>query len=640
MKLDFHSYYFSRLFSLTLGLTLGLVLTACGGAGNSITINSSTATPVSAPTMATVATGVAVAGATISAVCDAGSIQSVVTDANGIAAVDFSNASLPCLLRASFTQNAIQQYMYSLVTRTATFNVTPLTSALIAEAWRTTDMHKAFTEANSNQIKAAGSNLGNAIVRVRSILLAEGLSMPADPIYDALTPKVGQQQGDEHDKLLDALRAKFPQPSWLIDIIKKIRGNSPDGQPGQSGDGAPRNYSIGGTVSGLSVGKTITLQNNAGDDLTISVNGAYQFSTPVTQGGAYAVNIKTQPLGQTCSVSQGVGTATDTIMTVAVVCASLTYTISGSASGIEPNKTVVIQNNAAEELIVSSNGGFNFATPIASGSNYAVTVKTQAVGQICTVGNASGTVNSNISNVSLNCSVNSYTVGGMLSGLAANTSVVLQNNAGNDLTLNADGNFTFSTPVASGANYAITIKTQPNGQTCVISSASGVANSNSNSTTLTCSQNPIGGGGGGAVATAYPMTAAVNWSLCDGGVAYAQGADSVSNSNCIAGAIVYTGLAEAQTYINSMGITQGFNGGWNYNSTGTPVAEGYLLRTAQCHSALTTLRSVGGGARGDQTYVRAPIGNQTSVVEITGGRNRDFTALFPYSLGLGLWSCN
>ena len=39
--------------------------------------------------------------------------------------------------------------------------------------------------------------------------------------------------------------------------------------------------------------------------------------------------------------------------------------------------------------------------------------------------------------------------------------LVLQNEAGDDLAIPGDGHFTFSTPIAAGAIYAVTVKAQP-----------------------------------------------------------------------------------------------------------------------------------------------------------------------------------
>jgi hypothetical protein len=60
-----------------------------------------------------------------------------------------------------------------------------------------------------------------------------------------------------------------------------------------------------------------------------------------------------------------------------------------------------------------------------------------------------------------------YTVGGTVSGLTS-TGLVLQNNNASDLAVAANGAFTFATPVAVGASYSVTVKTQPSGQTCSV----------------------------------------------------------------------------------------------------------------------------------------------------------------------------
>jgi mannan endo-1,4-beta-mannosidase len=74
-------------------------------------------------------------------------------------------------------------------------------------------------------------------------------------------------------------------------------------------------------VSGLGVGKTLTLQNNAGNDLPLNANGAFGFTTPVVSGGNYLVTIKTQPAQQACSVSDGSGTVSaSSVASISVVC--------------------------------------------------------------------------------------------------------------------------------------------------------------------------------------------------------------------------------------------------------------------------------------------------------------------------------
>lgn len=73
---------------------------------------------------------------------------------------------------------------------------------------------------------------------------------------------------------------------------------------------------IGGTLSGL-IG-SVVLQNNGADDLSLTANGAFGFTNAVLSGGAYAVTIKSQPMGQTCTVSNGIGTANGNFSNVTV----------------------------------------------------------------------------------------------------------------------------------------------------------------------------------------------------------------------------------------------------------------------------------------------------------------------------------
>jgi hypothetical protein len=83
-----------------------------------------------------------------------------------------------------------------------------------------------------------------------------------------------------------------------------------------------KTYSVGGSVSGLS--GTVTLQNNGGDDLTVSVGGTFTFPTRLVNGAAYEVTVLTQPAGQTCSVSNGTGVISGTNVTnVAVSCVGI-----------------------------------------------------------------------------------------------------------------------------------------------------------------------------------------------------------------------------------------------------------------------------------------------------------------------------
>ena len=80
-----------------------------------------------------------------------------------------------------------------------------------------------------------------------------------------------------------------------------------------------------------------------------------------------------------------------------------------------------------------------------------------------------------------------YTVGGTVSGLTSGT-LVLKNNNGDDLTINANStSFTFASTKTSGAVYSVTVGSQPNGLTCSVSNGSGtIANTSISNATVVC----------------------------------------------------------------------------------------------------------------------------------------------------------
>lgn len=242
------------------------------------------------------------------------------------------------------------------------------------------------------------------------------------------------------------------------------------------------NYTISVSVTGLT--GTLVLQDNGANNLSVSADGTDSFTTQIASGGAYAVTILTQPTGQTCSLgSNAQGTANSNV-TVAVTCSTTTYTISVSVTGLT-GTGLVFQDNGGDNLSVTADGTFPFATQIASGGAYAVTILTQPSGQTCTVISGSGTATANVT-VAVTCSVAMYTISASVSGLTG-TGLVLQDNGTNNLSVTGNGTFPFTTQIASGGTYAVTILTQPSGQTCTLgSNASGTATANV-TVAVTCS---------------------------------------------------------------------------------------------------------------------------------------------------------
>ena len=164
-----------------------------------------------------------------------------------------------------------------------------------------------------------------------------------------------------------------------------------------------------------------------------------------------------------------------------------TYSVSVTVAGLQAGKSVALLNNGADRVLVSANGTVAFATPIASGGKYSVTVQTQPTGQTCAPAQGTGTVTSFNINIAVECSPNAYTVGGSVSGLLTGNSVLLQNNLADDTSIGANGPFKFLSTILSGAAYAVTVSAQPPGQHCTVANGSGtVAGSSISNISVAC----------------------------------------------------------------------------------------------------------------------------------------------------------
>lgn len=82
-----------------------------------------------------------------------------------------------------------------------------------------------------------------------------------------------------------------------------------------------------------------------------------------------------------------------------------------------------------------------------------------------------------------------YSIGGTISGLLTASSIVLRKQNGDDLTVGANGSFTFLTGISAGDAYNITILTQPATTVCIVQNGTGTAANNVTNILVTC---PVG----------------------------------------------------------------------------------------------------------------------------------------------------
>src|ERR1019366_9234258 len=123
-------------------------------------------------------------------------------------------------------------------------------------------------------------------------------------------------------------------------------------------------------------------------------------------------------------------------------------------------------------------GPFTFTVGLATGAVYSVSVATNPstpTPMNCTVTMGNGAVPSaDVTNIVVTCAP-LHTIGGTVSGLTAGDTLVLQDNGGNNLPVNANGAFTFTTPLMTGATYSVTILENPTAPplTCTVTSGTG-----------------------------------------------------------------------------------------------------------------------------------------------------------------------
>lgn len=136
----------------------------------------------------------------------------------------------------------------------------------------------------------------------------------------------------------------------------------------RSGTPPPASYTISGRVTGLAGSGGLVLQNNGANDLSVRANGAFQFSTTVTSGGAYNVTVLTQPSNpvEQCTITNGKGKANANVTNVQVECAQNSptppaqYTISGTVTGLAAGSGgLILEDNGANNLSVKANGRFS-----------------------------------------------------------------------------------------------------------------------------------------------------------------------------------------------------------------------------------------------------------------------------------------
>lgn len=228
-------------------------------------------------------------------------------------------------------------------------------------------------------------------------------------------------------------------------------GGGGSGGSGGSGGGAS-SFTIGGTITGLNA-SGLVLQDNGGDNLTVNSGAtSFTFATKLASGSSYDVTVMTQPTGQTCTVSNGTGSAMANVTSVSVTCKATTYTVAGTITGLT-NAGLKLQDYSGGETLSVPGGAKNyqFTKAVPYNTTVHVTVSQQPTLETCTAGssNFNGPITSNITSDTFSCSTVSVTVSALASagslngpaGVAVDSSgnIYVANTAGNDILLVTPG---------------------------------------------------------------------------------------------------------------------------------------------------------------------------------------------------------
>ncbi len=235
--------------------------------------------------------------------------------------------------------------------------------------------------------------------------------------------------------------------------------------------------SVGGKVTGLTTDSVIVLRNESNYQVKLTADGNYSFR--VASNAAYTISVLLQPNPVNCTIANASGQMRGeaAVTNVDVQCVPNvkiggTLTNLGDASAV----TLAVNGDTDHPTTLTANGPFTFSRYVVDGQAYTVTVASPPSGKVCVVTNGTGTARmaSPATNIGVNC-VSGVPVGGTISGLKANTLLVLSNNGGDAINLQADGVFNFRFSLLDGQAYDVQVTTQPAGQKCTVNNGKGVA---------------------------------------------------------------------------------------------------------------------------------------------------------------------
>jgi 6-phosphogluconolactonase len=194
------------------------------------------------------------------------------------------------------------------------------------------------------------------------------------------------------------------------------------------------------------------------------------------------------------------------------------------------------------------------------------------------------------------------TIGGTVSGLASGAQFTVEDNGGDALNVNANGAFTFNTPISFNSGYAVTVTTQPAKQTCTVTN------------------------GTGTHATANVLNVSINCGFVPSFAYVTNGADNTVSqyTEDASGSLIPLASPTVSTDLGPVQVTINPAGSFAYVTTSVATVDQFTIGGDGTLTALGTPVAIGGGGLG-VTLAVDPSGHFAYVAEPTSGVVAQFT---------------
>lgn len=268
---------------------VAVMLSACGGGGS----NEPVAGAASLRVNGTAATGMAIAGAPVSAKCKSGT-GSTTSGSDGTFSLSITDGLAPCVLQVTNPQNGLKLHSLFASTSDVTANITPLTEMVFARTvgaepsiyYATFDPKAATDTITPNKIAGAQANIVQILTGVLNV--DSTMDFIASPLKAA--SQDNPAGGNEHDKLLDGLANKI-SATQLTQVVAMLstKASTDEIKQGISELVAVPPIARPGTAQNVSTGSIVTL------------NGS-ESSADAGRTLSYSWTITTKPTGSTVTL--------------------------------------------------------------------------------------------------------------------------------------------------------------------------------------------------------------------------------------------------------------------------------------------------------------------------------------------------